>query len=763
MLYNYSFLNISNLMKKLLSEQFGISPKEITKINGYDNLNYLVKTDSRKYILKTYEDLSLINLIQAETNALLFLKNKLYPKPIPFLSGENVKIIKTNGSLKIFRLLSFLEGKFLGEINQTKETIISFGKSLAKLNKKLIDWGDIHIKSRESEWDMRQYFVSKSYLNEISCKKTRKIIHYYMNQYESNVVPYFLKLRKSTIHNDANNWNILFNENEVSGIIDFGDISYSHLINELAIAISYTCFNKENSLEWAITLLKSYNEILPLKIKEVEVLYYSIAMRLCISISNSNHYQKLNPENKYISISQKPAIDLIWKWIKINPIKAENKFKEAIGMKVEKIKSLKQMIGRRKNYFAKNLSLSYDKPILMKKAAFQYMYDSYGNTYLDAYNNIPHVGHSHPLVVEASQEQSAVLNTNTRYLYESLEEYSEKLISLFPKQLNKVFFVNSGSEASDLAIRIARYHTKNESVVVIENGYHGHTQMGINISDYKFNNKKGTGQKDYILKLDIPDTFNGKYKSEDKDAGFKYAKDALKILNKNDDSIAAFICEPILSCAGQVPLASNYLKNLYPSIREKGGVCISDEVQTGFGRLGKCFWGYESQDVIPDIVVLGKPMGNGHPIGAVITNSEIANSFSKGVEFFSSFGGNPISCKIGISVLDVIRMENLQKNSEEVGSYYIKQLIDLKEKYPSISDVRGSGLFIGIEFSNPKNMTPDSKKAELLKNELKSNGILVGTDGRYNNVIKSKPPLCFSKKNAKEVVEKIDMILKKIN
>ena len=297
-----------------------------------------------------------------------------------------------------------------------------------------------------------------------------------MNQYESNVVPYFLELRKSTIHNDANNWNILFKGNDVSGIIDFGDISYSHLINELAIAISYTCFNKENPLEWAITLLKSYNEILPLKIKEVEVLYYTIAMRLCISISNSNHNQKLNPENKYISISQKPAIDLLWKWIKINPIKAENKFKEAIGMKVEKIKSLKQMTSRRKNYFGKNLSLSYDKPILMKKAAFQYMYDLYGNTYLDAYNNIPHVGHSHPIVVEASQEQSAVLNTNTRYLYESLEEYSEKLISLFPKELNKVFFVNSGSEASDLAIRMARYHTKNESVVVVETGYHGHTQ-----------------------------------------------------------------------------------------------------------------------------------------------------------------------------------------------------------------------------------------------------------------------------------------------
>jgi len=750
-------------MEKLLIKEFGIKPIEIIRINGYDNLNYLIKTNSKKYILKTYEDLSLIDLIQSETKALLFLNDNLYPKPVPFLNGENVRIIQIKGTSKIYRLLSYLEGKFLGEINQTKEIIRSFGKSLARLNKSLFYWSDIHIKSRQLEWDMQQYVVSKNYLNEISSKKVRKIIHYFMNQYEENVVPFFSDLRKSTIHNDANNWNILFKGNDVSGVIDFGDISYSHLINELAIAISYTCFNKENPLEWAIALLESYNHIFPLEKKEIEVLYYTIAMRLCISISNSNHYQKLFPENKYISISQKPAIELLWKWIEINPVEAENKFKGAVGIKVEKTKSLKEMVKGRKTYLGSNISLSYDKPIFMNKAAFQYMYDSYGNTYLDAYNNIPHVGHSHPLVVEASKKQSSVLNTNTRYLYDSLEEYSEKLISLFPKKLCKVFYVNSGSEASDLAIRMARYHTKNESVVVIENGYHGHTQTGINISDYKFNNKKGTGQKDYILKLDIPDTFNGKYKVDDKDAGYKYANDAKKILNNYNDSIAAFISEPILSCAGQVPLASNYLKNLYPSIKEKGGVCISDEVQTGFGRLGKYFWGYESQEVVPDIIVLGKPMGNGHPMGAVITTSEIANSFSKGVEFFSSFGGNPISCKIGLSVLNVIKMENLQKNSEEVGNYYKKLLIDLKDKYSSISDIRGSGLFIGIEFSNPNNMTPDSYKAELLKNELKNNGILVGTDGPYNNVIKSKPPLCFSKKNAKEVVEKIDIILKKIN
>ena len=197
-------------MEKLLIEEFGINPIEIIKINGYDNLNYLIKTNSKNYILKTYEDLTLINLIQSETKALLFLNDNLYPKPIPFLNGENVRIIQINGTSKIYRLLSYLKGKFLGEINQTKEIIASFGKSLAKLNKRLLDWNDIHIKSRQLEWDMQHYRISKNYLNEISSTKVRKIIHYFMNQYEENVVPFFLDLRKSTIHNDVNNWNILF-------------------------------------------------------------------------------------------------------------------------------------------------------------------------------------------------------------------------------------------------------------------------------------------------------------------------------------------------------------------------------------------------------------------------------------------------------------------------------------------------------------------------------------------------------------------------
>ena len=333
----------------------------------------------------------------------------------------------------------------------------------------------------------------------------------------------------------------------------------------------------------------------------------------------------------------------------------------------------------------------------------------------------------------------------------------------FPPSLNKIFFVNSGSAASDLAVRLATTHTAHQQIMVMEHGYHGHTQSGHDISHYKFSNPKGQGQQDHIIKVPIPDTFRGKYKADDPQAGRNYAQEAIGLLNKSDTPVAALISEPIVGCGGQVPLASGYLQQLYPAIRKQGGVCISDEVQVGFGRLGEVFWGFEAHGVVPDIVVLGKSMGNGHPIGAVVTTDEIAGSFDNGVEFFSSFGGNPVSCAIGLAVLEVLEEEGLAENAAVVGNYFSQLLRELMPDYPVIGDVRGSGLFLGVEFVHPEDQQPDTALAQLIKTELKNNFILTGTDGPFNNVLKSKPPLCFSKDNAEQVVASLEKILSHYN
>ena len=519
--------------------------------------------------------------------------------------------------------------------------------------------------------------------------------------------------------------------------------------------MTYIAHDKEDILYWSGILLESYNKLLPLKKKEVESLYYIIALRLCMSVSNSA-YTKLNqPNNNYISEGEENAWNMLDKWILYGPTKVKNYFLKSTGFSLNKGKKEKEYIEKREKYLSKILSLSYKHPLVMDQSAFQYMYDVYGNTFLDAYNNIPHVGHSHPIVLEAAQKQMSKLNTNTRYLYSKINEYAEHLLSYFPSKLNKIFFLNSGSEASDLAIRMAKAHTGNNQIVIIEEGYHGHTQTGIEISDYKFNNSKGIGQSNHITKLPLLQ----KKTSPLLDSEIEKMK---KYFISNDLSPSAFISEIILGCAGQVPLSKDYLKKIYSTIRSLGGVCIADEVQTGFGRIGSHFWAFESYNLVPDMVITGKPMGNGHPIAALITTEEVAESFEQGVEFFSSFGGNPVSCSIGKAVLEVLEQEELMKRAFDVGNYYLKQLMQLKNQYNYIHDVRGSGLFLGVELIDT-DCKPNSNLAGLIKNQLRESNILIGTDGKHNNVLKTKPPLCFSKKNVDEVIQRIDEAINKFN
>lgn len=748
-------------MKNILLEHFGIEALEIRKLVGYENINYLVKTAEARFIFKTYKfNAILFDLVKAESDILVNLsrkKNNKYPLPIKLKDGEYIKVIDVDGQKIIIRLLTFLDGSFFADIEHTPALMASFGEFLANMNSPLLELRNYTIQSRQFEWDIQFVHLNKPKIEDITNPVKRKLVLYFLQQFDEIVRPELPDLRKSIIHNDANDYNVLTDNGKVSGIIDFGDIVYSPLINELAVAISYAIMGKDDPVLWASYILKSYHKLIPLVEKELDLLYYLIAAQLCISVSNSAHNKELDPENDYISISEKPAWELLYKWIEINPTRASNEFRKACTLPEIHEEKVDLKVEKRHQHVDPIVSLSYKTPIYMQRAAFQYMYDGYGNTFLDAYNNIPHVGHSHPKVVEAGQRQMAKLNTNTRYVYDVLAEYSERLLDKFPDKLNKVYFVNSGSAASDLAIRLARHHTKCQNIMVMEHGYHGHTMTAIDISDYKFNNKKGPGQKPFILKTPIPDTYWGKYK--DIDAGKKYAQDAINQLGAFEDHVAAFIAEPVVGCGGQVPLAPGYLKTLYPSIREQGGICISDEVQTGFGRLGEHFWGYEAHDVIPDIVILGKPMGNGHPMGAVVTTQEIADSFGQGVEFFSSFGGNPVSCAVGLAVLNVMEEEGLQQNALEAGNYYKQLMHELNMDFDCIGDIRGSGLFLGFEIIN-KDGKQNTTLASHIKNEMRNRHILISTDGPYDNVLKSKPPLCFTKKNAEKVAENIHQILK---
>ena len=753
-------------MEKIIKKFYKINKCKIIQLDsndkmniGYGSLNYKIICNNQSFLLKKYRlSRRNLNFVKSENNIIHLLNKKIgkiFPEIILNINKEELTIVKKEKA--IYRMLSFIEGEFLSESNHSYKLFSNFGQILGQINKELLKLEDENIESRKIEWDIKNLNWNRKYLEYIEDVETKKLVEYFLLQFNENVFPNDCNLRRSIIHNDANDWNILVNKDNIIGIIDFGDMVKTYLINEVAIALSYILIEKEDIIKWIIKFLKPYNKSIKLKSIEIDLLYYLIPARLCTTILKSSFHEKEDPSDKYITISKKGATDLLKKWITINPVLLQDRIKKELKIPINKRSSNLDLIKERKKYLSKAYSLSYNSPIQINKAAFQYMYDSIGNTYLDAYNNVPLVGHEHPRITKSAQKQIAKLNTNTRYLYSNLSEYSQLLLKKFPKKFQKVFFVNSGSAASDLAIRIAKTYTKNKNIAVLEQGYHGNTSLGINISHYKYSGKGGHKKKKNIIELPIPNTNNKKRIFKSNSLLINYAK--TKIEEKK--SLCALIAEPIIGCAGQVILPKNYIKKLYPSIKKLGGLYISDETQTGFGRLGKYFWGYEMHDIEPDIIILGKPIGNGHPMAAVITTKKINKSFENGLEFFSSFGGNPVSCEIGKSVLKIIEEEKLQKNALNVGNYLIKKLNVLKNKFKLIYEVRGVGLFIGIEFKYV-NGKPATKETIYITNQLKKEFILVSTDGEYNNVIKIKPPLCFSITNADLLIESLKKIMQKL-
>lgn len=419
-----------------------------------------------------------------------------------------------------------------------------------------------------------------------------------------------------------------------------------------------------------------------------------------------------------------------------------------------------QLIEYRKKHLGKGMSLSYQDPLHIVRGNGVYLIDSFGNKYIDTVNNVAHAGHEHPAVVRAGQQQMATLNTNTRYLHEAINQLAEQLLASLPESLQVVHFVNSGSEANELALRMVETVTGSKHMLVSEIGYHGNTNACIAVSSYKFDGKGGNGAPDYTHVFPLPDVFRGKYRGEH--AAKNYAIEVEHLitnLQEKNIPLGGLILESVLSCGGQIPLPNGFLPQVYKAVRAAGGLCIADEVQVGLGRLGDVFWGFQQHGVVPDILTIGKPLGNGHPLAAVVCTQQVANAFANGMEYFNTFGGNPVSCVIGSAVLQTLQEEGLQENAKKVGDYLKEELFSFQKVFPILADIRGTGFFLGVELCDSEN-NPLPKQTAYLVNRMKHFGFLMSVDGPDHNVIKIKPPMVFSKANAEQLITYFRQVLK---
>jgi len=416
------------------------------------------------------------------------------------------------------------------------------------------------------------------------------------------------------------------------------------------------------------------------------------------------------------------------------------------------------MIERRRKLLGSVYELFYDEPVHLIRGEGVWLFDADGRKYLDMYNNVAHVGHCHPYVVEALTKQISTLNTHTRYLHENVLEYAERLTGKFSNELDTAIFACTGSEANELALRIARHVTGATGIIVTNSAYHGNSQATFEISPSDI---AASEIPKYVATVPEPDAYRGEFRGDA--AGEKYAgyvQLAVDELKQRGIKPAAFVIDTIMSSGGVVAPPRGYLKKAAQIIRNAGGLFIADEVQPGFGRTGKHFWGYEADGLVPDIVTMGKPMGNGHPLSAIVSRREIIEDFSSIGSYFNTFGGNPVSCAAGLAVIDVIEQEGLQENARIVGEYLTSGLRALAEKHTAIGDIRGTGLFIAVELVKDKeSREPATAFTADVVNGLKDRGVLSGAIGPDANILKLRPPMVFSREDADYMLPILDEAL----
>ncbi len=700
------------------------------------------------------------------------------PTPRAIATSEGATILTfdgPNGASNRLRLLTWRPGEPLSALPAPPlATLEALGRLLGELDRSL-DGFSHPAMARPIGWDLARAAAISSRTAAIRDPRRRGLVEQLLLQFQARVAPRLPALPQSVIHNDANDENVLVAPSaeggrHIAGLVDFGDMVRTATVCEPAVAAAYACLKLGDPLEAIARVAGGYHVARPLSEAEVGALFPLVLMRLGVSVATSAVAAVEDPDNPHRRISDRAAWAALERLAGLDWNEVEERLRAAFGLGVRSRptpaavgRGGAKLLAERRLRIAPSLSLSYREPLQIAGGRGAYLFDPAGRAYLDCVNNVCHVGHGHPRVVAALSRQAAALNTNTRYLHPLIVEYARRLTATLPERLSVCYFVNSGSEANDLAVRIARTVTGRREVVVMDGAYHGNTQTLVDLSPYKAEGPGGRGLAPWAHKVPAPDPYRGEHRGADEAAGAAYAEqvgDVCERLVGEGRPPALFLVEPILGCGGQVVPPPAYLREAFWHVRAVGGLCLADEVQVGLGRVGTSMWAFEQHGVVPDLVTLGKPIGNGHPLGAVVTTAEVANAFADGMEFFSTFGGNPVSMAVGLSVLDVLEGQRLREKALATGGYLIDGFRALARRHPQIGDVRGSGLFLGVELvENPETLEPATALTAAVVERAKADGVLLSAEGPHHNVLKIKPPMVFGETEADLLLGAVDRAL----
>mgnify|MGYP001354240697 CR=1 FL=1 len=743
---------------------------------------HLRAKDGHEWVLKIANPAENPALLDMQTKAMLHIAEADPSLAIPRIktTPDGARFHEIDGDdcrRFIVRVLSYLPGQLLDDAKLHPALLRDVGAMAARLARAMR--GFFHPSGRhELLWDITQASALRARTHHIEDQARRRIVEEVLDHLDAEVLPKLNLLRAQIIHNDVSRLNTLVDGNQVSGVIDFGDLIHAPLVCDLAVPIAELIRVHPDPIAAAAEITAGYHAVTALEDDELRLIFDIAATRCAIEIAVANWRVCDHPENAdYIMAGTDRATGLLQQMQEWGPERMYTAVRRACATPISidatdftanssNTDNLQSLIERRKQRLGPTLELSYSNPVHVVRGEGVWLIDHTGRSLLDAYNNVPSVGHCHPTVVQALARQAATLNTNTRYLYESVIEYGDRLTATMPGDLSVCMFVCSGSEANDLAWRLAKAHTGNSGGIVTEHAYHGTTDAVYELSPADYGEDKGRKLADHIATIPAPNGYRGKFRRDDPQYADRYSAcidDTVASLAAQGHAPAAFYLDLVLSSDGIMIPPPGYLAAAFNKVRAAGGLCVADEVQSGFGRTGDHLWGFEAHDVVPDIVTLGKPIGNGLSMAAVITTPAIVASLMEETDFFSTTGGNPVACAVGLAVLDVVEQEGLQERTARVGAVLRSQIEKLAEQHPLIGDVRGNGLFIGVELVRDRaTLEPAVKETKAVVNRMRELGVLVSTDGPLGNVMKVRPPLVFNENHALQLTDTLDRALREI-